>query len=78
MKKTNPNDTILILASALLDQGRIFDDKAETTTEIAAKINTGAAHVRRLIQPKIKDGSLEMVWKRIDGKPYPAYRVKRK
>ena len=77
MKKTNPNNTVLILASALLDQGRIFDDKAETTSEIASKINMSDAHVRRLMKSKLADGIIEQVWKRVGGRPLVAYRVKK-
>ena len=63
-----------MLASALLSNGRIFDDNAETIPEMAAKNNTSVESIRRAIK---KNGErLEKVWRMVNGRPIPAYRVK--
>lgn len=75
MRKTN---SAKLLASALLSDGKIWDESAETCDEIAVKIKKSACQARKLIKKKVDGGELEVVWRRIGGRPVPAYRVKQK
>jgi hypothetical protein len=66
-----------MLASALLNDGRIYDDTAETVAEIAAKIGLRRAAAGARIRAALAAGSLEKVWRRVGGIHIPAYRVKK-
>jgi len=74
MKKAN--DVAKMLASALLSDGKIWDESAETTQEIARKIGLSESQVLKKIRGYIKAGQMEKVWRRVNGNPIPAYRVK--
>lgn len=75
--KTKPCDSASRLVSLLLDDGRIWDDSAETSEEIATKLNLAVRTASEKIHALVKKGTVEKVWKRINGKPVPAYRVKK-
>ena len=76
MKKPN---SVAMLASALFNDGRIYDETAETALEIHASAKQfGITTIRRKIDQKLKSGLLEQVWKRDErGQPCKAYRIKR-
>ena len=71
------NKVAAMLASELLLDKRLYDEKAETCREIAVK--TGISHSRTKVKLSnlVKAGKLEMVYKRTPLGPIPAYRVKK-
>jgi len=71
------NVTASILVSALLADGKVWDESAETTEEIALRIGKSKSHTFNLVSAMIKSGRVERVWRRIMGRPVSAYRVKK-
>lgn len=74
MKKAN--DIAKMLASALLDDHKIYDENAETIIEISGKIGLGRWASSQKVSAAVKAGKLEKVWKRVGNRTLPAYRVK--
>ena len=75
MKRTNA--VAKLLASSLLDDGRVYDESAETSSEIAAKLGMKQTTAKDRIRKFIAEGKLEKVWKHVNGLSIPAYRVKK-
>jgi len=67
-----------MLVSALLADGKVWDESAETTEEIALRIGKSKSHTFKLVSARIKSGKVEPVWRRINGRPVAAYRIKKK
>jgi hypothetical protein len=76
MKAIKPKWTAL-LASELLADGKIWDESAETAKEIAGRIGVCKTSADSKIRDAVADGRLEKVWRRINGIPVAAYRVKK-
>lgn len=66
-----------LLASELLSDGKIWDESAETQKEIAGRLGVCESSAGNKIRPAVADGRLEKVWRRINGLPVAAYRVKK-
>lgn len=65
------------LVSALLDDGRIWDDNAETVAEMAEKLKLSPRATSDRLKKKLAEGKIEKVWKRVNNIPCQAYRLKR-
>lgn len=54
-----------------------FDNAAETVQELAGG-SMSATTSQRFAKKMVADNKWEKVWKLVNGKPVPAYRIKRK
>lgn len=57
---------------------KIFDDNAETIDELMLSTGATRHHIASLRDDGIKSGKWEQVWKKINGRAYKAYRIKKK
>ncbi len=64
------------LASDLFP-ARIIDQSAQTAKEVAKASGYSVVQAQRLIGGKVQSGELEKVSKVVDGRTYPAYRIKK-
>lgn len=55
----------------------IVDQEAETCREMAEASGVNRDAINQICAANIKAGRWERVWKRVDGRTVPAYRVKR-
>jgi len=53
----------------------VVDDNAETLREMCDSVGLARSAMTLLASNKIREGRWERVWKRVDGRLRPAYRV---
>lgn len=78
MKKTEPgiNEVARQLVGEYFNQGRIVDQNAVTSAELAAAYGMSRSTVSRRLKNLVGRGVFEMVWKKVNGTYMAAYRKK--
>ncbi len=56
---------------------REYDQQALSTKELADLWGYNISTVQKMVKSRIKTGLIEQVWKRVDNRDIPAFRIKR-
>lgn len=79
MKKVPTREDLIASAQKCSDMipRKVFDQSAETVKELAGD-SMSENSTQRFAKKMVAEGKWEQVWKRVNSKPVPAYRIKRK